>query len=365
VRETNAIDFWRGFALVTIFVNHVPGNIFENVTHRNVSLSDSAELFVFLAGWSVALATGGRAGTVEPSLRVILRLSSRTVEIYRAQLVITALALAFIATSALVTRNPLLLEWHNAAPVFYDPIRATVGWVSLFHQLGYFNILPLYVVLMAFAPVFVLLARASRALVFAVSFGVYLATLTFALNLPSWPVGGHWFFSPFAWQFLFVLGFLAAGAGGELRATWVRRLRPLAWLVLAAGAVVAITDYNPDPLAVPQPALFFLKDKTHLSPARLVHLLALCVAFSGAFRHIDRLAPALSRQLSGLGRNSLAVFCVGSLASLGGQFARYFGSGGIVVDVVVIGAGIWGMLFTAWFVEWRERTRPSRPQSEA
>ena len=50
-REANAVDFWRGFALVSIFVNHIPGIYYERFTHRNLSFSDSAELFVFLAGW--------------------------------------------------------------------------------------------------------------------------------------------------------------------------------------------------------------------------------------------------------------------------------------------------------------------------
>jgi hypothetical protein len=53
MRVPNEIDFWRGFALVTIFINHVPGLYFERLTYHNVSLSDSAELFMFLAGcWS-------------------------------------------------------------------------------------------------------------------------------------------------------------------------------------------------------------------------------------------------------------------------------------------------------------------------
>ena len=30
-REANAIDFWRGFALVSIFVNHIPGIYYERV----------------------------------------------------------------------------------------------------------------------------------------------------------------------------------------------------------------------------------------------------------------------------------------------------------------------------------------------
>jgi OpgC protein len=38
MRAPNEIDFWRGFALVTIFINHIPGNYFERFTFRNVSL---------------------------------------------------------------------------------------------------------------------------------------------------------------------------------------------------------------------------------------------------------------------------------------------------------------------------------------
>ena len=57
-REPNAVDFWRGFALVSIFINHVPGIFYERLTHRNLSISDSAELFVFLAGWSLGLLVG-------------------------------------------------------------------------------------------------------------------------------------------------------------------------------------------------------------------------------------------------------------------------------------------------------------------
>src|SRR5689334_9549125 len=56
LRAPNAVDFWRGFALLTIFVNHVPGNVFQRFTYSHISISDAAELFVFLAGWALALA---------------------------------------------------------------------------------------------------------------------------------------------------------------------------------------------------------------------------------------------------------------------------------------------------------------------
>src|SRR5260370_23681493 len=56
----DAIDFWRGFALLTIFIDHVPENVFQHATFKNFGFSDAAELFVFLSGASVALASGSR-----------------------------------------------------------------------------------------------------------------------------------------------------------------------------------------------------------------------------------------------------------------------------------------------------------------
>ena len=56
--------------------------------------------------------------------------------------------------SAIELDNPLLLQWHNAAAVFNDPVPTHIGLAVLTHQLGYFDILPLYVVLMLMAPFF-------------------------------------------------------------------------------------------------------------------------------------------------------------------------------------------------------------------
>jgi peptidoglycan/LPS O-acetylase OafA/YrhL len=126
MREPNAIDFWRGFALITIFINHIPGNFFERYTFSQYGISDAAELFVFLAGWSIGLATRGRDGQPEPRLTTVLRLLARTVEVYRAQITIMALALAMIAGCALYLDNPLILEWHNAGGFFADPIQTMV-----------------------------------------------------------------------------------------------------------------------------------------------------------------------------------------------------------------------------------------------
>ena len=76
------------------------------------------------------------------------RLFLRAFEIWQAQIVVTCVALALLGAGAIALQDPLLLEWHNAGPAFADTVRALVGMVLLTYQIGYFNILPLYVVLL-------------------------------------------------------------------------------------------------------------------------------------------------------------------------------------------------------------------------
>jgi hypothetical protein len=187
MRKPNEIDFWRGFALITIFINHIPGNFIERFSYRNISLSDSAELFVLLAGWSMRLmienpkrplTTGG----------VVYKLWGRAVTLYIAQTFTTELAIFILAAGSIWLDAPFLLDWHNAGAVFHEPVEAHIGLVLLTHQLGYFNILPLYVVLMVAAPIIALIYRTFPQLLLPLSLGLYILTLAFSINLPSWPI---------------------------------------------------------------------------------------------------------------------------------------------------------------------------------
>jgi hypothetical protein len=360
LRDPNAIDFWRGFALITIFINHVPGNAFERFTYSGHILSDAAELFVFLAGWSLALATQAKTTPDRPT-QVILRVASRTLEVYRVQIVITVLAIAIIAAAAVYLDNPLLLEWHNAGPFFSDPVQTSIGLVLLTYQLGYFNILPLYVVLLAVAPVFILLARWMPWLALALSASIYAAALILEVNLPNWPGDGHWFFNPLAWQFLLVLGFvmsLWANSNASFRA-WAGYLIPLGALGVALGWASVMWDLKPDPYSVPEPRLLFLLDKSFLSPARLLEFLALVLAFHRVYPLVERVLGRVVRPIAQLGRNSLEVFAVGSVLSLVGQLFRATVQPNFALDTFLIGSGILALVFTAWFSEWRSRSPKS------
>ena len=364
LREPNAIDFWRGFALITIFINHIPGNFFERLTYSGYILSDAAELFVFLAGWSLALATQAKA-VPEPPGQVILRVAARTLEVYRIQIVITVLAIAIIAAAAIYLDNPLLLDWHNAGPFFADPVNNSVGLVLLSYQLGYFNILPLYVVLLAGAPLFILLTRLSPVLALALSAALYAVALTWELNLPNWPGEGDWFFNPLAWQFLLVLGFVASvWARGSLAfRRWAARLVPVAAALVILGSLSVAWNIRPNPYAVPEPRMIFLLDKSFLSPARLIEFLALVVAFHGVYPRLERTLGRVVRPISQLGRNSLEVFAVGSVLSLAAQIIRATVQPNFGVDTLLVVSGILALMFTAWFSEWRSRSpnRPLRP----
>jgi hypothetical protein len=355
-RPANAVDFWRGFALVSIFINHIPGLFYERLTHRNLSISDSAELFVFLAGWSLGLMVAS-LGKPLSVLRLALRLGGRAIKIYAAQILISSLALALLAATAYLADNPVILEWHNAAAVFQDPALTHIGMVLLTHQLGYFDILPLYVVLMLCAPGLGVVSRVAPSLLVPMSLALYFASLIVPFTAPTWPVPGQWFFNPFTWQALFVLGFALAkdeGLGAVVR-RHIRPIRMVATPVVIVTAVLVWFNWFPDPTRLPEPKLLFLNGKSFLTPMRLLQFLALVAVFSLSFPWIQRAVPWLTEQLSLLGRNSLNVFCVASLMSLSGQIVRFIYTGSFAVDTIVVVAGVSLMWLTAWVSEWKDR----------
>ncbi len=361
MRQVNAIDFWRGYALVAIFINHIPNNVFERFTHKNYSLSDSAELFVFLAGWSLRHIVGPPEDP-RATGDLLTRLLGRAFTLYVAQMAMVLIAIAMLAAASIALDNPLFLEWHNAAAVFYDPVRAHIGLVTLSHQLGYFDILPLYVVLLTLAPLIALVHRWAPSFLLPVSFTIYLTSLVFGITVPTWPVAGQWFFNPFCWQLIFVLGFSMSrerGPGGFVRRNigWIRWV---ALPLLVLFTIKSIFNLTWDPTKVPEPKLLFIVGKTFLTPVRLLQFLVLVAVFSALYPLLARSIPTVVGFLALLGRNSLPVFCIGSLLSLAGQIVRYASGGGLLVDTLLVGSGLAIMGFVGWVTEWRSRREKAR-----
>jgi hypothetical protein len=338
-QRIDSIDFWRGFALLSIFINHAPDNLLGYLTHRNFGFSDAAELFVFLSGVSVALAYGLRFldGQVLESLRALFR---RVLTLYWVQILITLLALAFLLASATILDDDDLIDDDDRDTVLGSPLRGLAAILGLTHQLAFFNILPLYIVLLLATPALLALARRDRRLMLLASAGLYLAARAFGWNVPTWPVEGVWFFNPFAWQLVFAIG-LAIGIG--LREGGMRRDRRLfaASLTVVAVSAFLVTNgfgFVPDLWDNTRDTLDVTK--TDLGLARLVHFLALAYAvyYCGFTRLLAR-TPAY-RPLCVIGRHSLPVFAIGSLLSAVDQVVIDTYAPAVLGTMIIIAAGI-------------------------
>ena len=319
------IDFWRGAVLIAILIDHIPGNPLENWTPRNFGLSDSAEAFVFLSGLSVGLIYLPRAFKygLEPVAGGCLK---RALKLYGVHIALTVAALAVFGAAYWASGVPDLIQAHGRSIVFTSPGNGLLGLALLSLQLGYFNILPLYIVLMLWAPVAVALALRGPLLALAVSIGLYVAARAFGLNLPNWPEPGGWFFNPIAWQLVFTLGVISA-------ILWRDGLpRPAPWLVTlsavtVAGAALIVTNEAGLAPGLRDTATAHLDvAKQDLGLARLVHFVALAYLIAMATTAFGRfIAPvirgAFGAAVQRLGRNSLPVFAAGSVLSAGGQAA--------------------------------------------
>lgn len=361
----NRVDVLRGLALISIFINHIPGNAFEHLTSRNFGFSDAAEVFVLLAGYAASMAwypgfCGGRmAETVQ-------RIWARAGLLYGCHLLTTLAAIALFATAAAITRWPgYLLDaapglYLNIATVFAEPGRATVGLVTGGHQLGYFNILPLYICLLIMLPAMLALARLGLSWLIAVSFGLWLAAGSFGLNLPDYPRVGGWFFNPLSWQLLFAIGLalgIARRQGLTVRPSRVVMALAVAWLAFATWYVLTQTwDSWPH---LPLPPRLYQFDKTYEPLPRLLHVLAL--GYVVMMSPIGRWLALISRDnpLAAMGRNSLGVFCCGSLASMAAAIIRSEWAGGLVLDTLLVATGLALQIAVARHLDRRRRLRPA------
>lgn len=360
-RRDARIDVLRGIALVMIFVNHVPGTVFEYATTRNFGFSDAAEGFVFLSGLSAVLAYAGglAARPLWPGIR---RIWKRAWALYLVHLMVTFWALAIVAATLRYGGSGTLIGKDNFQFLVSDPLGVLIGLPVLGHQFGYVNILPLYATLLLAAPAMIMAAVRWPYATLAASIALWAAAGLTHFDLPNLPLPGGWFFNPFAWQLLFALGILTGVAlrqGG--RFVPVNR-----WLVLAAGAYLLLSlVWLKWPVLRTQgnamlgwaaaqgvPNLIRDFDKTYVSVPRLLHFLSLAYVLSvlpwlRAFCDSRPMAP-----LALLGRHALPVFAFGTILSFAVRAAKEIaGEAPFAFDAMLIGSGIAAMLVFASALE--------------
>src|SRR5215468_10636418 len=242
-KRVDAIDFWRGFALLTIFIDHAPDNAFQNITIRNIGFSDAAELFVFLSGVSVALAYGPRffKGETWAAVRAVFR---RAFTLYWVQLLASLLIIGLLAAVAGWWDNDDLLADPDRDFVVSSPMQGIAALIAMTHQLGNVNILPMYIVLLLLTPALLLLARRSDWLMLAGSAALYAVTRVFDLNIPTYPLEGVWYFNPLAWQLLFAIGIFVGRRVKTGGIGYDRRAFAAALAIVVAGAFLISDGFH-------------------------------------------------------------------------------------------------------------------------
>ncbi|EWY39099.1 OpgC protein [Skermanella stibiiresistens SB22] len=360
------LDFFRGLALWFIFVDHIPANQFAWATLRNYGLSDATEIFVFISGFTATLVYSrvmAEHGIAFAAAKVLHRCWT----LYITYMFLFFAFTAQVAYTARVFDNPLFREEMGIAGYFEDPALALVHALILMFRPANLDVLPLYIVLLLSFPL-VLPALVSRPrLALAGSALLYLLTRRYQWNLPTYPEGGVWYFNPFAWQFLFVLGGVVQRFrhfGGELKSS--RFLLAASICYLLVSLVLALSWRIAWLGALMPPVIgewLYPISKTDLDPLRVLHFAALAhVTLHFVGRDAAWLRWRLAEPLVTCGRQSLQIFCLGIILSFAGQTVLVQFNDSLLAQFATTVVGIAAMVVVARILSWYQKTerRPKR-----
>ena len=359
------LDFFRGLALLMIFVDHVSGNQFAALTLQALGFADAAEVFVFIAGMAAVYAYRKPFlnGGFWTAARAVL---GRIRTLYLTHVAMVAGVLLFALGAGVYGTEFDVIGKLWLQPLLDNPVAAIMLMPILAYMPNYLDILPLYITLLAMVPLFLASMRLHVMLPVIMALLSYCAAQMLGLTFPNFgnPLG--WFLNPFAWVLLFAAGVTVGQLTSE--GFWQRLPR---WLVAAvsivAASYVVFTFLHAAPWRV-FPALesyaalgiVLEADKAFLSWHRLLDLLAkvwlvAVLVPSGAGFMASGLGGAISRA----GRNSLPIFVAGTFLSLLGSIVLYEGEGSAFWQVAVTAGGVIVLLATAALIEADVRSRLS------
>ncbi len=352
------LDFFRGLALLFIFVDHIPFNRMSWFTIHNYGFSDAAEIFVFLSGYAAALAYGRTlrgAGFRAAAARILRRCG----ELYIAHLVLLVLFTAQIAVIGRRFDTDFFAQEMQVMRLLQHLPEALPQALLLKFRPAFFDVLPLYIVFLLGFPVGLWgLQRRPVATLTAAAL-LYLTVQWTHINFPAYPPGLTWNFNPLAWQFLFLVGAFAGGQQARPGPLVPRRsvLLGLASGVLAVAGVASLTAYLPAlAQAVPNWLTTLPVAKPHLPPLRLLHFFALTYVTVSVLGERPRfLSGWPARLVIGCGQRSLPVFCVSILLSLAAHMVFVLGADTLGMHALVSLAGIAMLLALGVGLRWVRR----------
>jgi hypothetical protein len=361
------LDFFRGLALIFIFIDHIPENILSYFTLQAFQFYDAAEVFIFISGYTAALVYG-RTLALQGAFYASAQILRRAWQLYVAHIFLFMIFIAEVSYMVTTFNNPMYNDEMRVADFLQEPHVAIVKALLLEFQPTFLDILPLYILLLVIFPVILFGLRLQPLLVLIPSFLLYAVVQAIDLSVPAYPEGHVWYFNPLAWQFLFTAG--AALGLGEARTG--RRLRPAGAVLLVATVVAAVgliikLSWTIHGLWDPFPGLF-LKDlwpvnKNNLSPIRLVSFFsAVFVVDTLVTPNLKFFRSPMARPLVRCGQQSLEIFCFGILLSALGHFVLSEYNSAIVTQLGFNVAGVLTLFLTAKMIDWY-RSMGRTPQS--
>ncbi|TDQ25353.1 hypothetical protein DEV91_114134 [Phyllobacterium brassicacearum] len=359
-RDTR-IDVFRALALLTIFINHIPGTVFENLTHKNFGFSDSAEAFVLISGIAVGLAYGSK---FESGTRFLITLKAwrRAATLYCTHILTTIATLAIFCAAGIYLKRPDFMSFINIGPLVDEPAKAFIGLATMGHQLGYNNILSMYGVLLLMLPLFLMVASFSITAMVTLSGILWLVSGVYQIAPPNYPTDGVWFLNPLSWQFLFVIGIagiMHVRRGGSIAFNKYLFGLSVAYILIALVWVRWPLWGIDTSLGLPMVVTGF--DKTFLSLTRLAHVLALAYVIVSVPAISNLARTSVDHPLALLGKHSLPVFVAGTILAMVAQVVKVMNPGGLLDDTLLIASGIMAQFALAYYLEWLPRIGWGRP----
>lgn len=363
------LDFFRGLSLWFIFIDHVPGNFMTWLTVRNYGFSDASEIFVFISGYTAAFVYGRvmkERGFVVGAARVL----KRAWQIYVAFVFLFVFYVAEISYLATRFQNPLYTEESGFFEFLQKPEIILIEALKLRFLPANVDVLPLYIVLMAGFPLALWGLLRAPNVTLALSAILYAVARYLDWNISLYPWDRYWFFNPYCWQLLFVIGGWCALGGMEKIGKLLRSRTVLALciLFLAYAAILQLSWLIPGVTRrFPNWMLVLPLNKSDLSLFRLAHFLALAnvvvtfMPINAAFLRTSWARPVIL-----CGQNSLEIFCLGVFLSFSAHFVITEISAKPLAHFLVSLAGILIMIAVGATMSWykglnRRVEKPSPP----
>lgn len=340
--------------MLIILIAHIPYDGWALWIPARFGFSDATEMFVFQSGMASAIAFGATFDRAGP-LALLARVAQRLWQIYWAHISVFITVVALMTAAGTRPDGVSYLSSLNLLPFIHDPGLLLTALLTLRYVPNYFDILPMYMVVLALLPVMLLIGRLHRVMPLALMIGLWITAQFGFTNLSAEPWSDRtWFFNPFGWQLIFFTGFFLMR--GTLPAPeYDRRLMTLAIalvVITVPFAWVHFIDMHP---FFRSAADFIapLTDKTRFGLLRFVHFLALCyIAVHLVGERGSRLRGPIVRVLIVVGQQSLAVFVTGMVIAQAIGIGLDHAGRSVLNEAIANLSGFVVLIATAYLVRW-------------